>query len=86
MGMTQSKDALCLKFAQVDGTASANSMDVSGIATEDTLVFVQGVSSNATAAPVDYTDYCTINAAGTIKSSTATTDYTLAVLWLDNSA
>lgn len=84
--MDKSKDALCIKFAQLTGTASATDMTLTGAATEDAIIMCWGLQDNTTADPVDYTSYASITGAGAMQTSTSTAGYKLAVLWLDNSA
>ena len=85
MAMTKAKSAVCIKFAQLDGTTAATNIAVTGIAVEDTIVSCIELASG-TALPTDRTSTTTITSAGNIQCSTATTGDFLLLHWLDNSA
>lgn len=86
MAMTKAKDALCIKYALLTGCTAAQDITVTGAKAEDTVLMCLGISTNATAAPVDYTAYASFTDDNDFQSSTGTADMSLAVLWLDNSA
>lgn len=85
MTMTKSVRGFCPKFAIVNGAGAATNIAVSGIATEDTLIFVHECAASS-GAPTDRTAQCTITSAGNIQCSQATTSDKLAILYHDASA
>jgi hypothetical protein len=86
-GMTLAKDALCLKFNLVTGAAANTNMAITGIVTNDELVFVGMFATAAAIATfADDTANCSITSAGNIQSATDTSSNQLFVVWLDTSA
>jgi len=85
--MYKAVDALKLTFTLTDGAADATDIDVSGIATEDTLIGVQEFEAEAGSyAPTDRTSEASITSAGHIQlSTTSTADDKLLVIWHDAS-
>lgn len=84
MAMTVSKDALCLKFALVAGKTAATNIAVTGITTDDTIIFA--IEHGATAGMTDQTANMSISADGYVQCSTGTSGYYIAILWQDNDA
>ncbi len=89
MTMSKGKDALCLKFEIVEGTATAAATrTVTGITTEDTIVAAwRGAATASGITTADVTATVSITADDTISLGTSTlSGSAVCVLWLDNSA
>lgn len=67
--MTLAKDALCIKKAIVTGTTVSTDITVTGIATEDVLIYVESriIYDTTVDQITDVTANCTITAADTIQ-------------------
>lgn len=68
----------------VNGAAASTDMTVTGIETEDTIIFAQGFA-DTTAAPTDRTSTITITDSNDIQSSANLSAESLLVLWHDAS-
>ncbi len=85
-GMTKSKSAFNLKVDLVDGTTADTNIAITGITTDDELIFVGHFSTKASVATlVDDTANCSITSDGNIQSGTDTSSDLLQVFWVDNS-
>ena len=73
-GMTKAKDALCLKTDLVTGTTASGNLTVTGITTDDTLLYVEKriVYAATVDETTDVTSTTSITAANTIVSTTNT--------------
>ena len=75
-----------LQISLVDGTTADTNIAVTGIATEDEIIFVGHFTTKAAIATlVDDTANCSITSAGNIQSATDTSNDLLQVFWIDKS-
>ncbi len=85
-GLSKSKSSMGVQITLVAGASASTNIAISGIATEDSLIFVGHLSTAASIATlVDDTANCSITSAGNIQSSTDTSSDQLMVVWNDNS-
>jgi len=85
-GMSKAKSSIALQITLATGTTVSSDITVSGIETEDTLIFVGHITTAAAIATLaDDTANCSITASGVIQSTTNTTTDQMMVFWLDNS-
>ena len=85
-GMGTALSGFNLQISLVDGTTADTNIAISGIATEDEIVFVGHFSTKASIATlVDDTANCSITSAGNIQSGTDTSNDLLQVFWIDKS-
>ncbi len=86
MTMTKSRQhGPCQKFAVVSGAGANTNIAVSGITTEDELVFVLELSQTDNN-PTDRTSTTSITSDGYVQCTTATDNDKLLILWNDLSA
>ncbi len=86
-GLSKSKSNFNLQISLVDGDTATTDIAVSGIATEDKIVFAGHLTTKAAIESfADITSEVSITSAGNIQlSSTNTTSDQLWVWWIDNS-
>ena len=85
-GMTKSKSAFNIKVDLVDGDSATTNIPITGIATEDELIYVgRYVNKAAIGALTDITSDASITSAGNIQLATvdASAPDLLKVVWID---
>lgn len=86
MAMTRSKDALCLKFALIEGTDSATNVTVTGIKAEDTLIYALLHDSTSGIPTTDLTSVATLGTDTIQFDAAGMNGDSITLLWTDNSA
>lgn len=86
--MTRSKPQFNIRRTYADGASATTDIAISGIATEDVILWVDHISTKAdNATVVDISSEVSITSAGNIQlSSTDTSSDLLRVVWMDVSA
>ena len=82
-GMSKAKSSVALKFTVGAGATTATTNTVTGLTTEDTVIYILSRVA-ATGVPTDRTATSTVVAGG-FTSSVTLTGLTWEILWLDNS-
>lgn len=87
-GMTKAAGSPCIKVAVGAGAAANADLVVTGITTDDEIIGLIQITQT-TGAPVDLTQYATINDTDDVRSSQAFTNTTadfFLCIWRDTSA
>lgn len=85
-GLTQAKSSWALNVALVDGAAANTDMAITGILTDDTLLFALHMTTKAAIESfLDYTSSTSITSDGNIQNTNVTTDDQFLIFYLRNS-
>ena len=86
-GMDKARSSMNLRIDLIDGTTATTNIAVTGIATDDEIIFCGHISTKAAIATLaDITSEVSVTSAGNIQlSSTDTSSDQLMLMWIDTS-